>query len=520
MAKRTGSERLLSRNEVYDSEYQTETKGVARPRTSSVTLQKDGSILPVGLNFYGNSHSVDQFDSQQVRAHESTLSSAIIFNPRNKPPYDPSSSFSQAQPIDLVTGDKDLSPVFNHSSQQHHAAEGERGVSLLAINSQSLAKLRTLHTNRDRLIGTRVKLNNQREDYIRQRQHTRSAQRKFLDISKTFVNSVTVGEFLGNISVEDLEQAWDDMQSSTARLNHQEERLKDLEQTVNVFESRLETKEERFYREIFRVAKDTPTPAHSDSNDDSTSEMSSKSSNSTPSAVRLFYRYVREAKILNERLIWLEAEHVKEIGRREHQKELGEDLKCTEREFLERYFRQRAVLIQELFSAREESSRLKQRCQNEQFSIEESTGHTSVWEGLDRSNRVLDSLLHYNAVLGKTFGIATLELLCSGYIDTESRVARWLADIPSHTDLPLAHTLGVMNDCDDRTQLSKSHLSVSGSRSDSQYRLSPSRHSNEQLDRFYGEIPAKRYSDPALSIKYFDGSCTPAILPTETRSEK
>jgi hypothetical protein len=407
------------------------------------------------------------------------------------------------------------------------------------LNRQEIKELKKLQDLRVHVVGERVRLSNTQEDCIRQRKHTRASEGAFIRASDAFMSRITGRTSANGTSFDVLQLSWQELQQSTTRLASKEQQVKSLERAMNVLEMKLKEQEERLYLRLKKIlveagpSGDVAYGAESYS----TSSSSTTSSRTTPSLVRQFYKHVGDAKLLHERLTWLDAEHQREVAKRVSQLEKGESCGLPERTFLERYFEARVALIRDLSEARNYSYRLKEQCQAKNLSIEESSEHSGEQEHLDRSRRDHSHVLFFNSMPQVPFDdLDPLELFRMSYTDAETRVSKWLANVPRYsvgtpnTENTTARALfeGKISPVDG-TESGRKTTKVAEELQFPDYgllapdfrehRLHRLHRHNDYIDEFQGEAPKRRYSEPCLSDRYFSVLRKSYLLLKKPRSQ-
>jgi hypothetical protein len=308
--------------------------------------------------------------------------------------------------------------------------------SLVTTDRDLLSAMKTAQHKRDIIIGKRVVVLNQRNNYRYQRDAVHKARNKFLLAAKNLRYFLQQHD-LECTEITQLEDAFLELGKYDQHLSLVEEKLQQADRDLDVRESRLSADEKKVYDALGRYVEHSPS--HSPARPPKprsrrSSSSSSDSSIATEPMAREYYTMAGTVKILRERLHNKQVQHLQDILLRQNDMELGRSLQPPEKDFRKTYFIDLSALYAELLTAKKKSAHLRQVCADEDIDLSDiddedshdNSGALHLTLDLDRQ------LVHHAAT------VEDIEERCSllgnflsGYMDPKTKVQDWLMELPS-----------------------------------------------------------------------------------------
>jgi hypothetical protein len=393
-----------------------------------------------------------------------------------------------------------------------------------------LISIKAARRRRDTILGKRVIVRNQRNNYRHQRDAVHQARNKFLLAAKNLRShlkqqSVNPDSFEYKL----FEEAFAELGKLNHHLDEVESTLQKADRDLDVRESRLSTDERKIYEALGRYVEHSPSrdqigPPKPSSRRSSSS--SSSSSNATEPLATEYYESAGTVKILRERLHNKQVQHLQDVSLRQNLIEVGKLPQPPEKVFRKGYYVDLSALYSELITAKTKSTTLKKACAEENIALSDDGDSHPNSEALHLTLDLDRQLIRHAATVeDNEEREALLSNFLSGYMDPKTKVSDWLIELPqrektSSDDLPeikhLEDTPGwpddgtatsnaptsriLLNSSNTRTSMvpaiSSEQGRIEGEMIDwsvisSKKSLPISQRSND----FVGEAPKRRYSD-------------------------
>ena len=431
--------------------------------------------------------------------------------------HHPENSYQGEQP----EGHDDATPSEKRLENQLHLSNRE------CIASSVLTSLKELFRKRDQLVEMRVSLAIQRLDCKYQRKHTDTALATFKQAADKFMSEAP-GLSISDATLHLLQDDWEHLQMSVARLKLQEEQLREKEDQVNLFESKLQRDEIGAYSQLEKLVESHIRPSAFNSDLDTMSQVSQPtlSASSDATIAREYYAKAQRAYVLRSRLEEFQAEHREEVEARKLHREINQVVEPSEKAFLERYFEKLLDMYRDYATTKEQASQLKLRCQELNIEVDDDQD-TNIFDALNASIDPERQLIHHVAVHKSGFrGVKPLEELLFGYVDVPARVKEWLSELQAgHIEPPTPSIRGIPAPMDDSIAPGLDHPwiydSIStqptsdllpppslsrGMPSESQTGFRYGNNARSRRSNFEGEWVKYRWSDPGLHQRSLIGS--------------
>jgi hypothetical protein len=315
-----------------------------------------------------------------------------------------------------------------HSKHKSHTSTISEA---LVPDHKLAASFRIVHRRRERILGRRVDIVNQRIEHEYQRNAilTSTAQ-----VSNAAEALLARSDLAASFSPEflALQQAVQESKEFARKLEDLEKKFQRATKTLNQKESELYEKETKVYKRLVQITGFTsPPPLASPVPVQSARSASSVSTTQTHPRARRYYDAAGEAKILREKIHNLQVQHRHE----QHQRESGHIGNLSERRFRERFEGRLSALLQQLERCKKDAFLLKLACQRQGISLEddgESQNNQNIVDTpFDDDRRILSAFAgHQN---GRSKSLVMADIL-SGYMDTTTKIRRWLNAMPQDSE--------------------------------------------------------------------------------------
>ena len=376
---------------------------------------------------------------------------------------------------------------------------------------------------RNKAVGRRVGIQNQRQYHADQRKHVLQVLQEFQTLCTTFVASVDRSTASPDVAT---------LRDGLKRVHEAHELLEDIDQDLQREETRvsaldddLRRLEKNFYDQLDTSRgfghNELPASVSDGSHDDLQGDTSFSSHSGSSSAdtlgpviVRDYYDKIGDVNILRERLFNFESEHQRQVKIRELRKAARKPVKLSDAPFYRMYFKERKILVREYSKSKESVASLMIQCRHEGHDVEEmNIAPFAERDALDRSfqiSRFQSSVSASRRWTGSDFQITPMQKLESfSRAESKLRIFEWL------DSTPMPDSSWRMGDDDfvaemifpeyesscwiadgqgteaEQDQLPDETIETSPS---SYYYMAPH-------DQFQPEIISRRYSNPSMQIR-------------------
>jgi hypothetical protein len=341
----------------------------------------------------------------------------------------------------LMDSDEDSPRNLNEAQFDTNAPDQKDSNSTSTVSEQIVpdqhlaASFKVVTRQRDRLIGRRVTIVNQITKSEYQRNAVYASTLRVGDAAEALISRYCV-EASSSPEIDELREALQESIELGRTLDGMESKLKQSTKNLNLKESELYLKEKRVYKRLAQIVGLTHQPQDlEDKQVQRDGSSSSKSTTRTHPRARRYYDRAGEAKILRERIHNMQVQHRHDLASRKIQRDSGLAVNISDRLFHEIFYAKLASLLQELEEARKDSFLLKLACQRQGIALEDGSEPQDDRNIIDVSLKDGYRLLSYQSrnQNGKKLSLLRGDLL-SGYIDTTTRIRRWLNTMPQHME--------------------------------------------------------------------------------------
>lgn len=303
------------------------------------------------------------------------------------------------------------------------------------LEEDLLLSIKTARRHREVIVGKRVAVLDQRENYRYQREAVKKSHIKLFHAVASFKTFLAEqGMNIASIpEVQLVDEAFREMEPLGEGLINVETRLRQAENDLSSRESRLATDETHIYQSLSYLVGSSPS--HSTVHPP---ELRSRSSSSNTSTVlteplaRQYYDMAGTVKNLRERLHNMQVQHLQEVSARQNDLESGRILHPPEKEFQKRYYITLTSLYGELHTAKKKSLALKELCGETEVVLEDTDESFNNTEALHLPLELDRQLIHKAATQENSEDqSAFLSDFLSGYMDSKLKVSDWLNRLES-----------------------------------------------------------------------------------------
>ncbi|QDS69397.1 hypothetical protein FKW77_004722 [Venturia effusa] len=296
------------------------------------------------------------------------------------------------------------------------------------IDRRLAASFKVVHQRRDRLIGQRVSVLNQRIENEYHRNAIADSTVRVENAAKALLTrlGLCASEL---IEFQDLQQAVRESIDFTKTMEGMEAKLQETTRLLNSKETELYEKESRVYEQLAEITGfSSPPPSKWQKPPQPPQSTSSKSSAITDPHARRYYSRAGDAKILRERIHNMQVQHRHDLLRRQN----GHVGKIPERLFRERFDRNLSSLLEELERAKKEAFLMKLACQRRHIPLEDDEeSNQNILDAQYEDDRRVLSTFAGNGGPSKSLAIANMT---SVQMDFTTKIRRWLKAMPHDID--------------------------------------------------------------------------------------
>jgi hypothetical protein len=302
-------------------------------------------------------------------------------------------------------------------------------------DSRLAGLFKTVQRRRDRLIGKRVDIVNQRNEHEYQRNAVFDSNQRIVKAATTLL----LRNHSFSPELQELQAALQESKERSEVLENLEEKLQQTTRGLNLKETELLQKEKRVYKRLSQI---TGVPRRSKQPQPTLSTSSGSTANPQPRVARRYYDRVGEVKILRERIHNMQVTQRQDLATRQTQRDSGHVPKVSDSAFKELFYTKRAALVQELELANKDAVLLKLACQRQGIELENDA------ESVDNRNIIDETFEDDHRILydddgprsNRTRSLLLGDLL-SGKMDSTTKIRRWLSTITPipETAEPMLH---------------------------------------------------------------------------------